>query len=275
MRSAVALLIAVPLAGCGMPDTPAPGDAARDGVARQSYAVPGTPLAVSILAKGDPNGRRVIFVHGTPGSADGWERFLRDPPRGVRMIAVDRPGFGETTPATAAVSLKEQAAAIAPLLAERHGRWPILVGHSLGGPIVAQVALDNPGKVDSLLILAGSFDPGLEHIYAVQRLGEWPIVRSVLPTAMRNANLELMALNPELEALAPRLSSLGCRVSVVHGTKDTNVPYANVAFLRSRLPARQLSVTTLEGRNHFIPWEAQDVVQRTLAGLLAGSGKPC
>ena len=255
----------MPVLGCGMPDTPKPDEVARSGIARGAYTVPGTPLRVSILHKGDPHGRRVIFVHGTPGSADGWARFLADPPHGAELIAVDRPGFGNTTPSDAVTSLRRQAAAIAPLLVRRGAGWPILVGHSLGGPIVAQVALDNPGKTGGLVILAGSFDPALEHVYGVQRMGEWPGIRSILPRSLRNANRELMALRPELEALGPRLRDLRCRVAAVHGTRDAQVPYANVAFLRARLAGADVSVRTLNDADHFLPWNQQAVVEQVVA----------
>lgn len=275
MRAPGVLALALPLLGCGMPDTPGPEEAKADGIERASYAVPGTATRVFYLRAGDRAGRRVILVHGTPGSADGWARFLARPPAGVEMVALDRPGFGATTPTGAQPSLAAQAAAVAPLLVDRGGGWPILVGHSLGGPIVAQVALDNPGRVGGLVLLAGSFDPALEHVYAVQRMGEWPGIRSALPRSLRNANAELMALKPQLAALAPRLARLRCRVAVVHGAKDRQVPSANVAFLRPRLAAARLTVRTLAGVNHFLPWNSQGIVEETMASVLADTTASC
>lgn len=270
------LLTLLALAGCEMPETPGSEEAPARGVERISYRVPGKQLTVSALRKGDPAGQLVIFVHGTPGDADGWARFLFDPPPGSDYVAIDRPGFGKTRPDQAVTSLAEQAAAIAPLLQQRGGRWPILVGHSLGGPIVAQVALDYPGRVDSLLILAGSFDPGLEHVYNVQKMGEWPGIRAILPSALRNANRELIDLEPQLERLAPRLASLRCPAEVIQGTADKQVPYANVAFLRAHVPADRLRVTVIEGGNHFIPWERQPLVEEKLAGLRGRApDQPC
>ena len=269
-------LLATLLAACGMPKTPGGNDVTRDRLVRSSYAVPALDLTVSMLSRGPGDGRRVIFVHGTPGSATAFEHYIARPPAGVEAIAVDRPGFGETRPNAAVTSLKDQAAAIAPLLVERQGHWPILVGHSLGGPIIAQVAADNPGKVGGLLILAGSLDPAQEQTLAIQHVGEWPLIRSMLPSMLRNANRELMALKPQLEALAPRLAALRCPVRVVHGTKDTNVPYANVAFLRGHLTgAASFDVKTLPGQNHFIVWNEEPVVRDALARLLAADGPPC
>lgn len=272
---ALSLAAAALLVGCGGPVTPTADDVARDGVDRSSYTAPGG-LRVSILSRGPADGRRVIFVHGTPGSAIAWEHYVRSPLTGAQAVALDRPGFGQTRPLDAMVALKAQAAAITPLLVERGGKWPVLVGHSLGGPIVAQVALDNPGRVGALLILAGSFDPALEKINPMQPVGEWRLISALLPDNLRNANRELLGLKPELAALAPRLAGLRCRISIIHGTKDDLVPYANVAFLRGHLRgAAAVEVTTLEGQNHFIVWNEEPRVRAAIAALLASSSPAC
>ena len=86
----------------------------------------------------------MILVHGTPGDATAWTDYLETPIDGAEMIAVDRPGFGCSTPRTAVPSLEAQARALEPLLVERGGAWPILVGHSQGGPIIVRTAIDYP-----------------------------------------------------------------------------------------------------------------------------------
>lgn len=269
-------LLALLLVACSGPPAPATSAARIAALPRSDYAVPALGIRVSMLRGGDPAGRRVILVHGTPGDAAGWADFIAAAPPGQDIIAIDRPGFGSCGPDGAVVSLRDQAAAIEPLLVRRDGRWPILVGHSLGGPIVAQAAADFPGRVGALIIVAGSLDPAQEHIHWAQPIGEWRLVRGLLPRALRNANRELMALKPQLEALAPRLSALRCPVEVVHGTKDQLVPYANVAFLRARMPAG-MAVTTLEGRNHFLPWTSAGEIRAAIAraAARADAGAPC
>jgi len=207
----------------------------------------------------------VIFIHGTPGSADGWSDYLLNVPDGFDYVAVDRPGFGASGPRGSVPSLGDQAAALAPLLVSRRGRLPILVGHSLGGPIAAQIAADYPGKVGALVIVAGSLDPELEQIHWAQPLGEWVGLRALLPRAMRNANQELLALKPHLEALAPRLVTLNCPVVIVHGTADRLVPYANVAFMQKMMTSIRPRVITLEKRDHFLPWKEADEVRNAIA----------
>ena len=256
--SAAAVVLAT--LGCAVPGPKAQEQATQ--ALRRSF-VAGAPLnaQVSALVAGDPHGVRLILVHGTPGSATGWNDYLLDPAPGMEMVALDRPGFGRSAAFGALPSLDAQAAAVAALL-PGDGRRAVLLGHSLGGAIVARVAADHPTRIAALVLLSASLDPALEVIHPLQWVGAWAPVRWLLPRAVAHANAELMALKPELEALASLLPRIAAPVFLVHGTRDDLVPLANVAYLQSRLSGA-CSVTTLllEGRNHFLPWNSADLVR--------------
>ena len=134
-------------------------------------------------------------------------------PPGMDVLALDRPGFGRSGPAGAMVSLSDQAAAVLALMPEG-GRPVVLLGHSLGGPIVARVAADHPDRVAGLVLLAASLDPALEAIHPLQYVGAWGLVKPLLPRMLRNANAELMALKPELESLALALPRITAKVVI-------------------------------------------------------------
>jgi pimeloyl-ACP methyl ester carboxylesterase len=221
---------------------------------------------VSYIESGDPNGRLVVLVHGTPGSARGWADYLMQVPAGFHYIAVDRPGFGESGPDQAVTSLADQAAAVAAVIRAQHAGSAILVGHSLGGPVIAQTAVDAPELVAALVFLASSLDPAQEHAPLVQYMGDtWP-VRSLLPRAMRNANREIIYLKGELERLEPRLGGIKVPVVVVHGMADDLVPFANVAFMKAHLTsAKRLDIDAMRAQNHFLPWNAKAHVLAAIA----------
>ncbi len=270
---AVTLVLALP--GC----VPGPDMSAdeRDALDRDSLEVPALlpdvtePVTISYLKGGTPGAPRVVYVHGTPGEAMGWADYVASDvaPGGLRVetIAIDRPGFGESGPPSGEVtSLTAQAAALEPFLHVRDGVKPILVGHSLGGPIVARAALDYPERVGGLVIAAGSLDPDLEDIHPLQWVGEWPIIRSILPRPMRHANREILALEAELQTLAADLDQIDMPVVIVHGTEDDLVPFANVAFMEKSLTsAAPLEVVVLEGINHFLPWNSKPALDEAVA----------
>lgn len=229
-------------------------------------------ITLSYLKAGNPTAPRLILVHGTPGSASGWSDYLVNPPPGAEVVALDRPGFGDSGPDGAMTSLEMQAAAVYALF-PTDGRRVVLLGHSLGGPIVARVAAEHPDRVAAVVLLAASLDPALEKINPMQWVGTWTAVRWALPRAIRNANAELIALKPQLESLAYLLPKIAVPVLIVHGTKDDLVPVANVPFMQARLTgARCVKTVLLEGQNHFLPWNSIAVVRQAIAWALEA---PC
>lgn len=227
-----------------------------------SYAWNGTRMAAQ--RAGTPGGTRVIFIHGTPGSAGAWEAYLADVPQDYEYIAVDRAGFGQSGPTQAVTSLEQHARALAPLLAdETHPA--IVVGHSLGAPVAAMLGVLFPTRMRALVMVAGAFDPALEKVHVMQSVGNWWGVRHLLPRALRNANHELLALRQELTSLAPRLASLAMPVEIVHGTDDNLTPFQNVPFMEAHMKNAPLSVTVLEGQNHFLPWNAKPEIDMAIA----------
>jgi len=229
--------------------------------------------SISAIVAGDPTGQRVIYVHGTPGSAESWGLFLTEPIDGLDAVAIDRPGFGESATTGAVPSLVEQAEAIEPLLVEHDGRWPILVGHSLGGPIVAQVAADYPDRVGGIVIVAGALDPDLEKVLLIQRIGNIPFLDLLVPTPLRNANRELIPLEGELRKLGDHLDEITCPIVIIHGTKDSLVPYENVAYMREAFAGNpDVTVITLEGEDHFTIWTSADRVREAIETLVGNRG---
>jgi pimeloyl-ACP methyl ester carboxylesterase len=121
-------------------------------------------------------------------------------------------------------------------------------------------------------LLAASLDPAQEDIHPLQHLGAWAPVRFLLPRTIRNANAELLALKPELLALQVMLGRIKSKVIIVHGTRDDLVPVANVHFMQAQFTsAACLQTMLLPDRNHFLPWNSEDVVRQAIQSALEPS----
>ncbi|MEO0512821.1 MAG: alpha/beta hydrolase [Planctomycetota bacterium] len=244
---------------------------------RFTYGVPELGLSVSALRAGDPGAPRLVYVHGTPGDATAFADDLRDPIPGFEAVSIDRPGFGQTAPTDGSKpvplpSFEDQARAIEPLLTERRERWPVLIGHSLGGPIVARVAADQPGRVGAVVILSGSLDPELEEPKWFNHAADTWLTRRLIGRAMRHSNDEILAAPEQTRRLRRVLANVRCPVLIIHGTEDGLVPVENVDYMtRVFAHVDRVEVVILEGEGHFIPWTQRDLIRRKLSEFLGPS----
>lgn len=101
----------------------------------------------------------MLLVHGQPGSGADWRNLARLLVADHRVVAPDRPGWGRNPlPAT---GLARNAEALAGIAGACGLSAPItVVGHSLGGGIAIELALDYPDLVGAL-VLIGSVGVGL------------------------------------------------------------------------------------------------------------------
>lgn len=112
--------------------------------------VPGARLHVR--ESGD--GPAILMIHGLGGQLSHFTFGVAAQLAGrFRVVAVDRPGSGWSTP-LASADLSTQAAALAALIDRLALGRPLVVGHSLGGAVALALALDHPDKVSGLALLA-------------------------------------------------------------------------------------------------------------------------
>jgi pimeloyl-ACP methyl ester carboxylesterase len=129
--------------------------------------------ALGYAEYGDPEGRPVLFFPGAPGS-----RLLHppEPPtrtQGIRLIAVERPGFGlsDFQPGRTLLDWPDDVVAFADELAL--DRFPV-VGISAGGPYAAACAYKIPQRVTAAALISavGPMDSiAIEGLPRVRQLG--------------------------------------------------------------------------------------------------------
>lgn len=217
--------------------------------------------------KGNPI---LLFVHGSPGSWDNFEKYLSDSLllKKYYMIAVDRPGFGYSD-FRKSKDLFAQTAILKQFVKTLPNNLPIYsVGHSYGGPIVTNLAIEMPNRFTAIVLLAGAVDPKAETPEKWRKLFVAKPLRYIVPGALQTANDELWWLKQDLYVMQKNLNKLTTNVLVIHGTKDNLVPYSNVAFVeREFINAKTIEVVTIKNANHFIPWEHFETIRQKLLDL--------
>ena len=210
---------------------------------------------IGLLSAGSSDARRLILIHGTPGSAGAWSSFMQSAPPDLHVIAIDRPGFGRSSPEHAETRLAEQARALETVLPGAGEPGAILLGHSLGAAVAAEAAARYPERIDAIILAGGSLDPDLERVFWIQRLFDLRAISWLVPRTLRHSNRELIAFESELRLLQPRLRQVACPVIAVHGTRDRLVPYANVSYMEQAfVNALHFEVVRLDGAGHLLHW---------------------
>lgn len=215
---------------------------------------------------------RILFLHGTPGDWKAWAHYLADPElqRRASLIAVDRPGFGASDPGRVAPQLAEQARLLAPLL-----QGPtVLVGHSLGGPIAAELAMRYPDQIRGAVLVAPSIDPNTEQPRWYNHVMTWWLSRRLLPAEFAWSNDELMPLVGELDQQTPRWAGLKMPITVVQGAKDELVDPRTAAYADKVLPKPNGRVVVVPDQGHFVLWKRPDLVTREILDVLDRTAMP-
>lgn len=224
-------------------------------------------LDISLARRSGTGATPILFVHGSPGGWSSWARFLDSPELdgfGPR-IAMDRPGFGRSAAAGVMPDLRRQAALLAELIPP--GPPAVLVGHSLGGALIAWMAIDHPEKVSGCIMLAGSMAPELEAPRWYNLLADNWMARQVLSAAMSRSNREMMVLQAELEKLDKALPQLKRPIVAMQGDRDPLVDPRTADYLERRAPSKWLSVDRLPGKDHFFLWTEPHCVVRQIVRL--------
>jgi pimeloyl-ACP methyl ester carboxylesterase len=212
-----------------------------------------------------------VFIHGSPGSWDAFEKYLQDKDllQHYRLISLDRPGFGYSDFGKA-LNFKDQGALLNALLhSVSNGKPMALVGHSLGGPMVIKLAAENPDlPIKNIVVLAGSVDPAQEEPEKWRHVLNVIPLRFLIPGAMRPSNTELLMFKKDVYDLKNDFPNVTCNVVLMHGDSDQLVPPPNALFSQSHLThAKNVQLIWLKGENHFIPWTKFEAIKQQLLEL--------
>lgn len=110
-------------------------------------------ISVRHARRGPASGVPVLFLHGYGGDLGNWLFNLDALAAVAPVIALDLPGHGQSDPRLPGASLADLTAFVAAFLAKIGVDRVHVVGHSLGGAIGAQLALDHPARVASLALI--------------------------------------------------------------------------------------------------------------------------
>jgi pimeloyl-ACP methyl ester carboxylesterase len=225
------------------------------GIEWGAYTIDGE--TVSYVQSGNPGGMPVVLVHGSPGSWEDWKLVIARPrlTKAFDLIAVSRPGWDtQSNPGKVVPDIDDQSRLLRPALdIGGSAKKVILVGHSLGGPIVLRMAVDYPEKIAAVVLLAPILDPDLDAVLWYNKLADYEAVKFFLPEKLARANDEIMALPDALRRLGKDLANLKLPIILLQGQKDKLVNPGNADYARRKLAGADFHEVRLPNFGHLIP----------------------
>src|SRR5262245_25615640 len=251
---------------------------------------------VSYLSEGG-SAHSALLIHGSGMSARSWVSQLEALSTRMRVIAVDLPGHGESSPPPGS-SIEDYAAAVADFTVALGCGPVVVVGHSLGGSIALALAARQPALVRGLVLIASCVRPPLvdsvgDRLVALlpgplRRVLFFSMAKKVLfapgasADAIASGMQDLRACRPQTilaDVRAARAMDLTARAAaldvptlVLAGSRDRLTTPALAAELSALIRSARLRIA--DGAGHMLPLEAAGWVNGEILAFVDSLAAP-
>jgi len=238
------------------------------------------------------NGPAVVLLHGFLESKAIWNDFTETLNKDFTVIAIDLPGHGESEMVAENHTMPIMASTVKDVLLAENSTEAILVGHSMGGYVALQVAVDNENLVKGIVLFHSHANADSEEAKEnrrrtinIVRQNKSGFIKQFIPDlfdpkhiakytdAIQKLQEQASAMSPE--AIIAALSGIRDRISqlpyllvseipvlFIIGKQDSRMPY-NQLLSQAVLPSHS-EVLLLEDVGHMGFIEAP---QKTLQAL--------
>jgi pyruvate dehydrogenase E2 component (dihydrolipoamide acetyltransferase) len=249
------------------------------------------------LALGEGEGPPIVFIHGFGGDLNNWQFNQEALAEGHATYAVDLPGHGGSSKELGPghVHVGALATAMVDFLDAKDIAKAHLVGHSLGGAVALDLALNHAERVASATVICSAalgpeinmgyidgfmqakrrkqLQPVLEMLVADPAMVSREMIEDVLKfkrldgveTALNRIIDDTFAGGRQALELKPRLAELTVPVQVIWGREDQILPVSHAEGLPSTMP-----VHILEGAGHMAHMEKAAEVNQQIRNFIDG-----
>jgi len=125
---------------------------------------------------GDPDRPAVLVLHGATSNLEEPHMALAEAFAEEHVVWLDRPGLGWSERPGGAWSPQREAALIADFLDTLDIPAAVVIGHSWGAAIAMRMAIDHPGRVDGLVLLAPALSAWIGRAAWFNTASFWPLL---------------------------------------------------------------------------------------------------
>ncbi|QKZ11806.1 alpha/beta fold hydrolase [Spirosoma sp. KUDC1026] len=235
----------------------------------------------------------LVFLHYFGGSALEWQAVMNQLADEYKCVAIDLRGCGDSDATETGYSVEDMADDVAALIQDLSIDQFVLVGHSMSGKVVLQLASRQPKGLRQLLLVSPS-PPRPEPIpdkdrqemlaghgqrSAAEQTFEKITVRPVSDEVKEqiiadNLRTSTSAWNAWLtlgskEDIADQMVSISVPAAIIVGSDDKALapevqPELTIPYLKN------VTIETIEEAGHLLPWETPDELAAFIRKKIAG-----
>ncbi len=234
----------------------------------------------------DPGHPTLIMIHGAGGMSRIWQPQIFLLNAFFNTLALDLPGHGES-PDIGLESIKDYAVWLAEIINDLEGPRPFVMGHSMGGAIVQEMAVDYPDIAAGIILvgtgprltvspdfLEGLMDRFEETVDSVIRYAYAPGTDGKIlkqgSEIMRHAGSKRVFKDfyaCDRFDIGDRIEKIQCPCLIVCGEQDRLTPLKLSRSLREKIIGSDLSIIT--GAGHMVMIEAYGEFNDRIKGFIS------
>lgn len=249
----------------------------------------GTPIHYSVFGRGPTP---LVFVHGWACDQTYWADQVTALKSEFTVVTIDLAGHGLSGSAREDWSIVSFANDVVAVLDALNLRQVVLIGHSLGGPVVLETAVTDPQRVAAVIgadtfhdfFANGDYEPVLEEMRNDFMAASEPFIRSMFvetssPALVERILEDMLSQDPAtgiaaleaLQAWGPvRMERALSQVEVPLGAIQTTEFRAASSLVEASLGAASSTrIIELEGVGHFLMSEDPARFNAALKSLVA------
>lgn len=232
------------------------------------------------------NGIPLVMIHGSLCRHRLWDEQLTLTNH-AQLVRLDLPGHGESEPLDGVITIERFARIVAQLVQKLGLKTVVAVGHSLGGAVALQLALDYSSLLKGLILigtgaklgvlpailegLRTDFSRGVE-----LSIGQLGFAEGASPNSVEFAKTECLRCDSKIGYwdfvacnafdMRNRIHEVALPTLVLVGDEDQLTPVKWAEYLADKITNAQLKVISQAG--HFVMLERPDEVNQAIIDYL-------
>ena len=276
--SVMLIFLAFSLIGCKSQDT------------GQALSSDGVSISYNLQGKGEP---ALVFVHGWSCDKSVWKYQVAHFAKNHKVVTIDLGGHGQSGLGRKEWTVQAYGKDVAAVVQKLSLNKVVLVGHSMGGPVIVETARQIPGRVIGL-VGADTFHD-IETGYSKEMLAEILVrLKADFATEAKNFVAQMFPSDADqdiVEWTVNKISSANPEVGIgsmeklgdydlKEAVKDIKVPFYSIssdfwptALETNKKYAESFEMKLMPGTGHFVMLEDPDKFNQILTVILNELGR--